>query len=447
MSSTSQLEAATPELTAVPITPRRARIDGPHPVVAEPPLVVDDSPADGPLLVVEQPAPELIAAIVGQSPEIRQEQLELQAAQLGDHLRQRLREVDRREAHLNARAAQLEADQRASRIWLREREHEFQEREAALRRQIEDLQAARPAEGSDSVGSEATSEQLAERQHAIGLRENELRERRFEFDRQAAALRHAQQLWQQEREREEAELARERGRLSAEVQRQSAERDERLAAAEEMVFEAAQQLEREQAEFTAERRAWDQRRAEQARELAQRTAAEQARLDDLRQRLDARTEWIDREKAGLEELRAEVLALHRQALETRLVAEQLWTQINGRLTPTEITQSTAQLRLKLAEHYRLEEQSLKQRKDELLALGERLGSQHRELSQLQGGLKDWLASRQAEIEAQAASLVQRELTLDQQQQALADERQTWQSERRALERQIAELTRSRVAAA
>ena len=446
--STTQLELTNTAETQEPIAPRRARIDPPHPVVAEPPLVVDESPDGDAGLEGEQPSAELIAAIAGQVPEARREQLELQAAQLGDHLRERLREVDRREAHVNARAAQLEADLRANRIWLREREHEFQEREAQLTRQIEDLQArSAQSESGESAGADVTREQLDERQHELQLRENELRERRFEFDRQATALRHAQQLWQQERQREEAEFARQRDRLAEEFRRLSAERDERLAAAEEMVFEASRQLEREQCEFAAERRAWDERRLTQARELDEHCAAQRARLDDQRHKFDARSQWIDREKAGLEELRSEVLAMHRQAIEQRLVAEQLVSQLSGRLTPTEITQSIAQMRLKLAEHYRLEEQSLQARKDDLLELGERVSQQHSELAQLRDGLRDWLSARQAEIESHAASLVQRELVLDEQQAALAGERCAWQIERRNLTRQIAELSRTREPAA
>ena len=50
----------------------------------------------------------MVAAVMGENLEIRREQLQLQVAQLATHLRQRLREVDRREAALNARLAQLE---------------------------------------------------------------------------------------------------------------------------------------------------------------------------------------------------------------------------------------------------------------------------------------------------------------------------------------------------
>src|SRR4051794_21148161 len=62
------------------------------------------------LLEVEEPTAEMVAAVAGENLEIRREQLQLQVAQLAAHLRQRLREVDRREAAVNARLAQLECD-------------------------------------------------------------------------------------------------------------------------------------------------------------------------------------------------------------------------------------------------------------------------------------------------------------------------------------------------
>src|SRR5262249_32273267 len=118
-----------------------------------------DSPAEEPLLETEDSAPAaeepgtgltvlefeepteaMIAAVMGQDIEVRREQLQLQIAQLAAPLRERLREVDRREARLNARAGELEADLRASRMWLSERELEFQERESDLTRKIEELQ-------------------------------------------------------------------------------------------------------------------------------------------------------------------------------------------------------------------------------------------------------------------------------------------------------------------
>jgi hypothetical protein len=376
------------------------------------------------LLEVEEPSPEMLAAVAGQSLASRREQLELQTAQLAAHLRERLRDVDRREAALHASVAQLECDLRASRLWLREREMEFQSRENELLRQIEELreqaQSPPPQEAQDGGRNlDAARAELDEREQQLRLREDELRERRFELDRQAAALSHAQQLWHQQREREERQLVEERQQYEQaaalrqdELRREFAEqvrrREEELRAAEELVRQQAQALDRDRELFGTQRQAWAEQHARQRQALDERRAAMEAELGDRRTRLDARQEWIERQKAGLDQVRDEALALHRQSLEMRLIAEQLWAQISGRLPPAEVTQAIAQMRLKLAEQYRIEEDQLAARRNELIELSQRIAAQHHELTTLRSGLRDWAAARQAEIEQQAATLVARQ---------------------------------------
>lgn len=455
-----------------PVVPRRTRIDSSHvvddsegnqslPTEARDsssnarPEVPDESRATSPaLLEVEEPSPDLVAAVAGLTLDSRREQLQMQVSQLATHLQERLRETDRREAALNARASQLEADLRTSRLWLREREHEFQEREAELRRQIEDLQDRAAAPSVEAAGNalrgipdeaEATDfnarqQAVSEREQELQLRENDLRDRRFEVERQASALRHAQQVWEQERAREERNLAQQRERLDIEYKVRCEQRDEDLRSAEALLAAHAAQIDHDRLALAAERQAWDEQKSRQSQAIDERRQASEAEHDDRRQRLDARQDWIERQKAGLEQVRGEILGLHRQSLEMRLIAEQLWSQITGRLTPADVTHAVAQLRLKLTEQYKLEEQNLEARRQELVALGERIAAQHGELKLLQSGIRDWAASRQQEIEQQAAALVQRELTLDEQELQSRQAQHQWQADRRALEQQIRDLS-------
>jgi len=405
--------------------------------------VTPQTPTSGPSLpeVVEEPSTDLIAAVTGQSEIARREQLELQADQLSEHLRERLREVDRREAQLNARVAQLESDLRTSRVWLREQEHEFAEREAELRRQLDDahVRGEAGAAVAETVDLDQAHAELAERERQLQLKENDLRERRFEIERQSSALRHAHQLWEQERTRQESALARERERLARQFEQQSAERDAQLAAAERVVAEQSAQLVHDRGELAADREAWEQRQRAQSQELDQRAKDADAELAGHRLRLEGRAEWIERQRTGLEQVRSEITTLHRQSLEMRLIAEQLWAQIGGRMSPAEVAHSIAQMRLKLAEHYRLEEQDLDAKKQDLVQLGERIAEQHRELTQLQSGLKEWSAARQAEIEEQAARLLLREREFDEQQDAFRRARGQWQTERQKYEQALREL--------
>lgn len=448
-----------PEVT-IPVILRR--IDSPHDANAGPDpklpvaeageaaLVEETGEASGgfaapgeSLLEVEEPTSEMIAAVSGESLEVRREQLQLHVAQLAGHLRERLREVDRREAAVHARASQLESDIRASRLWLQEREIAFQERERELRGQIEELEeraSSRPLETvTEATYQEPSLADLQEREQQIRVQEDEVRERRFAVEREAVALRHAQSVWQHEREREERALVLERDNARRELQELTEQHELQLRAAETLLGEHVEQFDRDRASLMAERREWDEQRSRQQQALADLRAATEGDLADDKAKLAARQEWIERQKAGLEQVRDEALRLHRQSLEMRLMAEQLWAQVSGTLTPAELTQSIAQMRIKLAEQYRLEEQQLTARREELLKVGEAVSAQHAELEQLRTGIREWMQARQEEIERQASSLVERELALDSQQDAHRCAERQWQAARRGYEQQIREL--------
>jgi hypothetical protein len=446
------------------VTPRRTRIDPPHNAlpenaasgpqtpeaiaeqaldveIANPFVEANHSPD---MLEVEEPTAEMIASVAGENLEIRREQLQLQVAQLAGHLRERLREVDRREATLNARVAQLESDLRTASIWLRERELAFQERENELKRQIEDLQerSTEPIVETESkfVDREARLAEIAERERELILKEDDLRERRFDFDHQVAALRHAQQVWQQQHEREEQQLRHDRAQSGHDLQLLVAQREEQLRTAELLVAEQAKEIDRDRAALIEDRRSWEQQRATQRQAIGELRNAAEAEAADRRTRLEARQEWIERQRAGLDQVRDEALSLHRQSLEMRLLAEQLWSQINRALMPADVAQAVAQLRLKLAEQYRLEEEQLARRQEELIKLCEKIAGQHRDLTQLKGGIRDWSTARQSEIERQAAALVQRELVLDAHQEEFRQAEQQWTADRRRYEQQIRNLS-------
>lgn len=396
------------------------------------------------LEIEEEPTAEMMAAVAGESLEIRREQLQLQVSQLAGHLRERLREVDRREAAINARGSQLEADLRASRLWLREREMAFQERENELRRQIEELQERLEPRTAGATGEEPDPhlrlEDLNEREQQLMLRESEIRERRLDVERQAAAVHHAQQLWEQQRSREEREQAHSREQFTNQIDVLAREREAALESGERMLVEHALQLDRERAALLADRQAWEQQKTRERQAIEDLRHSAEGELADRRTRLEARQEWLERQRTGLEHVRNEALSLHRQSLEMRLLAEQLWSQISNRLSPAEITHSLAQLRLKLAEQYRLEEEQLAAQKESLVQLGERISEQHRELVQLRTGLREWAGARQADIEQQAAALVERELALDSKEDAIRQSQHQWQSDRRRYEQQIRDLT-------
>ena len=176
MNTTDGIISTSDEDVAL-ISPRRMRIDPSHdsaevtvnetledlePIGETPAVPIGEAEIVQPaMLEIEEPTEAMISAVAGENPEIRQEQLQLEAAQLADHLRERLREIDRREAMVHARVAQLESDLRTSRIWLAERHAEFESREAELLYQIADLQEQATQRGQE-IG---TAELAAEARH------------------------------------------------------------------------------------------------------------------------------------------------------------------------------------------------------------------------------------------------------------------------------------------
>jgi hypothetical protein len=162
-------------------------------------------------------------------------------------------------------------------------------------------------------------------------------------------------------------------------------------------------------------------------------------LDQLRTRLAARETALDQQQGAIEQLRSEITAAHRQSIEMRLMAEQLWAQVQGRMPPAEITQSIAQLRLKLAEQYRLEQQGLAEQKQELLSLAEKVAEESGTLRTQRQELQSWFAAREEEIERHAKSLVIREQELLEQSDQLREIETRWNSDRRRLEQEVREM--------
>ncbi|WP_425617806.1 hypothetical protein NA78x_001495 [Anatilimnocola sp. NA78] len=384
---------------------------------------------------------------------LREEQLQLQAAQLAGHLKARLSEVDRREAQLNARIGQLEADLRSARLWQREREYEFQQREGELCRQVEDLQlrSSEVALGEQQVHTlDERATQIIAREQELKALDQQLRQRRQELDRQAAAFSHAQSLWQLQQKHEETSARHEREKAQEKWDRALAEERQELdfeIAGRRRQLEAAEQVFREQqTRLDQERVDFERMRVQATNQLQRERAAwdERSQTNDLeyvsRQReLESREAIVERQRVAMEQMRTEIGNVHRQSLEMRLIAEQLWAQITGRLSSAEITRSIASLRLQLSHQYEQEQKALTKQKDELVQLAERLQGQHTLLSAERQEVRNWGMARQAGIEQQARQLVEREQQLEAEQQEVRTARQNLHDERRRYEQEIRDL--------
>jgi hypothetical protein len=434
-------------------TMKPRRIDGPHTVG---PLQVEHRPA----LVLElagvaanSASPyqsesldfsgEQITSLsdlleLDESLDAREEQLETQAGQLATHLQEQLRELEYREALQNARAAELDNDFRRARLWITETSAELTERESTIaaaeaKLAIEPQEAERlPLAGADAVA-------LVERERQIVAKENYLRERRQLIEREAGDLHHARVEWECSREEERAELSKERAAIREELETELSGRAAALSKGEVLLAEHARELEKDRQALTQERADWQRQKAADQETIALQRQQAETELEQRRTRLATRETALDQQQGAIEQLRCEITAAHRQSIEMRLMAEQLWAQVQGRMPPAEITQSIAQLRLKLAEQYRLEQQGLAEQKQELLRLAEKVAEQSGTLRTQRQELQTWFAAREEEIEHHAKLLVTREQELLEQSDQLRAVESRWNSDRRQLEQELREM--------
>lgn len=107
MSDSSSPGPANPQ---EPVSPR---IDGPHKLGAR---SVDAGAG-------EQGA---VASVLAEAGQAGAEQVQRQAAELGDHLRRRHRQLAQWEADLHAQVATWEDEQRSNRLWVQERAVELE---------------------------------------------------------------------------------------------------------------------------------------------------------------------------------------------------------------------------------------------------------------------------------------------------------------------------------
>lgn len=429
-----------------------ARIDRPHARTA---ATVEDR---------ESPAPVTISAAAGEPTQEAGEQIRNQAAQLAGHLRDRLRDLDQREAHLNARFAQLESDLRTSRMLLAEKENTFLEREAELEQQLAELQQRIRVLSADEVTAEATrreqAEELVRRATQLEKREQksaedqariiseaeELRARREELLEQEEKAKQARETAARERQQQVAELDRQRRLLETlqrDIQQQQNEdlqqREMRLTESEASLADQIRQVEIERAELADQRRLFEQNRTEEDARLAEKRQRMQSDWQHVSAALHTRRENLDRRETALEKLHEDTERAQREILESRLVVEELWTQLCEKGPGLELTRVLSQLRAKLAEHFRMDRVELEEERDAGIKLAERLQTQQQALKRRRAELENWLQLRESALEQQATQIVAREREIDDRQQGLGEKQEQWQNERWELQRQIRQL--------
>ncbi len=136
----------------------------------------------------------------------------------------------------------------------------------------------------------------------------------------------------------------------------------------------------------------------------------------------------------------EVTQLHREALELRLASEHIWSDLMDEFPSEQLSQAMAELRNRLADHYRLANDALARRKDDLQELRNELSLQEQRIRQQRRDIQMWADRRYDEIESRMAKIVVRERELDQLESDFQRQSLQWQQQREAYRQEIEQLS-------
>jgi hypothetical protein len=164
-------------------------------------------------------------------------------------------------------------------------------------------------------------------------------------------------------------------------------------------------------------------------------------LEQQRRLLRQREDRLERRQRRVEAMHDEVTVLHREAMELRLASEQVWLDLKEEFPGEVLTQSMAETRARIADHYRMAHDALAQRKDELREWRDELNLQEQRLRQQRREIQMWADRRYDEIESRLAKLTVRERELDELESQLQRQSFQWQQQREAYRQQIEQLSR------
>jgi hypothetical protein len=371
------------------------------------------------------------------------EQIRLQADQLASHLRGRQKELDYREAELNARIAKFESDARVARLWTGERETDLASCAEQLAKQQQELAMRSEALAARAEQIASQQQEVSRRREAVASLEREAVLGQQEVEKRLARLAAADAAQQKHASLSTTQHEEELHRLAETL----ATRKKRIDDAEARLAQAQAETQELQAQLSDRRKAF----AEETAAMRQRMAAEQAQatadLEQKRQAVQRRADHVDHCRAALKQLRGELGRMHRETLEIRLVTEELWVQLSVAAPPAALTQSLGRIRTKLAEQYHQANAELADQRKELEAIRGQLVQQHETLVEQKRRFEQWAAGREEQCQQQASRLVAREQQLHQEEIQRREQSQNWQRERIAYQQELRRLRTERKEAA
>ncbi len=309
----------------------------------------------------------------------------------------------------------------------------------------EELSSPPPDPEAISRQAQVQATQLAEhlrrRQQELDHREAELNAWAAQLERDTRAAR----LWLDERNAELDETAQPAETIVLQedaIRRMAealAERQRRLAESESELEAQREALQEFHEKLTADRQLLE----EQSLAQRERLAADQARLatemEEKRREVQQRSEQADQARAALEQFRAELGRMHRETLEIRLATEELWAELSGSAPSAALTRSLGRIRSRLADHYRMANLELHEKKEELERLRGQLSQQYEKLVRQKGNFDAWAAQCREEVEQQAARLLAQGEDLERREADMGEYARRTQAEKLELQQEIRRL--------
>jgi len=343
------------------------------------------------------------------------QQVQTQAAQLAERLQLQQKELDQREAELNARLAAVENQVRSARLWAEQQHEALNDREAQVATQ-EQLVGQRLAE----LGIVVDDHSITAVESALVERASELARREAQVAADHAALDQTRKQFEQQA-------------TQLDVRRRYLDKTESLLSNEQQSLgEVRRQCDADLAQLQQQRV-----------HLRDQYATRQARMEaEYRRRyrdLEQRSTDLEKREIALEKLRDALSESQREVLEIRLATEELCSELSVRTSPSVLERSITRIRARLADHYSLARTELEQRHEELEQIGRRVFEQHQKLQQQKEDLTLWVRRREGDLDQQAARIVARERELDRRKSRCEEQRLQWQEERVNYQREIRQL--------
>lgn len=373
--------------------------------------------------------PNLIASTAGKG-EDPSDQLRRQAAELAEYLRERHGQVTRRQAGLNARLAEYEAQHRAAQLWLRERHHELDTREAELqqqRRQLEEQRAQSQARDHTMESLARREEQVRQSEQAIEAQRRQVTVELEHVREQQAWLEAACASWRHQAQEEKTTLDQLRKQLLG--QRQAAEelnarlrerlarnerdseRAEHLNQREQQIDGAATRVRAQEAALERQRQAWSRERELQSARIARQrrtiAACWRRRRQDLqreRQELKDRRQAIRKREDQLRQQQESVDAHGQEVGQRELVVQHAYDAIRRQISPAEFSRLEQAVRHYVRGQLATAEKTIAARKQELHQWAGSLRQQQQTLKLRYARLHAATACRPRDLDAQTAEL-------------------------------------------